>query len=384
MKNMSRFSRFFSLAVAVLLAASCGRSARIDAVVSDLASSDVIVKLLDVNKFNVLDTVALDEAGKFTYKVEIQKGQPEFVYLFHNDVKIASLILQPGDNVVVEADTLGNYTVEGSEESSRLAQVERDYAAALSRMTTIASRLGKVSDPEQKVMLRQEMGQEYISYYRSRVKYVMENSRSLSVIPVFYQSFGEGLPVFGQSTDAIHFRSIADSLALVYPESKYVKALRNEGDKRMGYLQLENRLQSAEEVPFPEIELPDIQAVKRKLSEVDAKVVMLQFWTASDAGQKMFNLDVLAPVYEEFHSKGFEIYQVALDADKGLWARVVKEQKLPWISVCDSRGASSPYVASYNLPALPAIFIIADGELVDGKVVDEKSLRKLLRELLKK
>ena len=122
--------------------------------------------------------------------------------------------------------------------------------------------------------------------------------------------------------------------------------------------------------------------MKHKLSEVDAKVVMLHFWTATNADQKMFNLDVLAPVYKEFHDKGFEIYQVALDADKGLWARVVKEQKLPWINVCDSRGAASPYAASYNLPTLPATFIIADGELVDGKVVDENSLRKLLRTLL--
>ena len=148
------------------------------------------------------------------------------------------------------------------------------------------------------------------------------------------------------------------------------------------YMELEARLSSAQEVGYPEIELPDVQAKKIKLSEVDSKVVMVYFWSAADASQKMFNLDVLKPVYEEFHDKGFEIYQVALDPDKGLWARVVKEQKLPWINVCDSRGASSPYVVSYNLPGLPATFIIADGELVDGKVVDEKSLRKLLKSLL--
>ena len=96
----------------------------------------------------------------------------------------------------------------------------------------------------------------------------------------------------------------------------------------------------------------------------------------------MFNLDVLNPLYERYHSKGFEIYQVALDTDKGLWARVVKEQKHPWVSVCDSRGTASPYVATYNIPALPAFFIINDGALVDGSVVDEASLRKLLDKLL--
>ena len=381
MRNMSRFSRLAALFVALSTVVSCGQKARVEAVVTDAASSEVVVKLLDVNKFEVLDTVAVDQTGKLTYKVDLQKGQPEFVYLFHNDVKIASLILKAGDRVHVEADTLGNYSVEGSEESAKLAQVERDYVTALAKMNAIASELATAN--QTRIMeLRRQLGQEYVSYYRSRVLYIMENSKSLSVVPVFYQAFGENFPVFGQTTDAIHFKNVADSLELVYPESKYVKALRAEADKRMGYLQLENRLQSAKQVSFPEIELPDLQAEKRKLSDVDSKVVMIHFWTATDVQQKMFNLDVLKPVYEEFHGKGFEIYQVSLDVDKGLWARVVKEQGLPWINVCDSRGASSPYATAYNLPVIPATFILADGELVDGSVVDVESLRRLLKKLL--
>ena len=148
-------------------------------------------------------------------------------------------------------------------------------------------------------------------------------------------------------------------------------------------MELEARLSSAQEVGYPEIELPDIQAKKIKLSEVDSKVVMVCFWSAADASQKMFNLDVLKGVYDDYHKRGFEIYQVAMDPDKALWARVVKEQKLPWINVCDSRGAQSPYVLTYNLAALPAVYIISDGGLVDGQAVDEKSLRKLLNDLLK-
>ena len=368
MQNMSRFSKLVAIVMALPLIASCAQKAKIDAVVADAASSNVVVKLLDVNAFQVLDTVALDQTGKFSYKVDVKKGNPEFVYLFRNDVKIASLILAAGDKVQVEADTLGNYTVSGSDESAKLAQVERDYASALSRLM--------------KASTSSEAAQEYISYYRSCVKYIMENSRSLSVVPVLYQTVGENLPVFGQVTDGIHFRNTADSLELVYPESKYVKSLRQEAERRMGYLELQNRIESAVQISFPEIELPDLQAEKRKLSEVDAKVVMIHFWTAADATQKMFNLDVLKPVYDEFHNKGFEIYQVSLDVDKGLWARVVKEQALPWINVCDSRGAASPYAGAYNIPAVPATFILANGELVDGKVVDEKSLRKLIKGLL--
>ena len=84
------------------------------------------MKLLNVNRYDVLDTVKTDASGKFSYKVNVEKGQPEFLYVYHNDKRVASLLLEAGDKVNVTADTLGNYTVEGSEESARLALVERE------------------------------------------------------------------------------------------------------------------------------------------------------------------------------------------------------------------------------------------------------------------
>lgn len=370
--------------LAMALAVSCSDKATIKGTLSQAPSSEVIVKVLDVNKFTVVDTVKVGVDGHFACKVSLEKGQPEFVYLFRGENRIASLLLERGDKVFVEADTLGNYTVEGSEESLKLASVEKEFDAVQQRFNVLSEQYASVKPESAEASdIRRMMGQEYVSYYRDRVKYIMANSRSLTVIPVFYQKIGGELPVFGQSTDAIHFSNICDSLETVYPDSKYVKALRAEARNRNGYLELETRLRNAEEIGYPDITLPDINAEKIQLSSLDAKVVMVQFWSAAEASQKMFNLDVLMPVYEEYHKKGFEIYQISLDADKSAWARVVKEQKLPWVSVCDSRASSSPYVTLYNIPALPATFIISDGALVDGKVVDAKSLRALLDKLLK-
>lgn len=369
-------------AAAVLMAASCGTKARIEGEISDAPSSEVIVKLLNVNHYEVLDTVKTSPAGKFSYKVDVKKGQPEFVYVFYKDTKVASMLLEAGDKVSVVADTLGRYTVEGSEESLKLAQVEKDYADAILRLSDLSSRSmtakGKELDD-----IKLQMGQEYINYYRGRVRYVLENSRSLTSVTVLFQNFGSDLPVFAQSTDALHFATLADSLSLVYPESRYVKALRAEAGRRMNYLELESRLNSAEPIGYPDIELPDVNSQKVKLSDIDAKVVMVYFWSSADASQKMFNLDFLRSIYEDYHKKGFEIYQVSLDVDKAAWARVIKGQNLPWINVCDSRGASSPYVSLYNLGALPSAFVIADGELVDGEMSTEKSFRRNIEKLLK-
>ena len=379
---MSRFSRIFASAAVVLAAASCSNVAKIDGNVEQAASSEVIVKLLNVNKFETLDTVAVDASGRFSYDVEIKEGQPEFVYLFHGDRKIASLLLSEGEKVSVKADTLGNWTVSGSEESEKLAQVEKDFATVSSKIDALASQMEGASDA-QIAELNKKITQEYIAYYRDRVKYVMQNSKSLTVVPVFYQVLGENLPVFGQLTDGIHFSNICVALETVYPSSRYVQTLRKEAQARKDQMTLNARIGAAEEIGFPDINLPDAKGEKVRLSDVEAKVILVHFWTPSEASQKMFNLDVLKPVYDDYHKKGFEIYQVALDTDKAGWANVLKEQNLPWINVCDGLGAGSPYVLLYNIGALPATFIIADGELVDGEVMDEKSFRKLLDKKLK-
>ena len=380
--NMSRFSKILFFAAAAMAAVSCGSNARIEGELSDAPSSEVVVKLLNINHYEVLDTVKTNASGKFSYKVDVKKGQPEFVYVFYKDTKVASLLLETGDKVSVAADTLGNYTVEGSEESLKLAQVEKEYADALLKLSDLSSKSMTAKGSELDEIKRQ-LGQEYIAYYRSRVRYVMENSKSLTTVPVFSQNFGSDLPVFAQSTDAIHFSNIADSLEAVYPDSRYVKALRTEAKRRMNYLELESRLNAAEPIGFPDIELPDMNSKQVKLSDVDAKVIMVYFWSSANASQKMFNLDFLRSIYEDYHDKGFEIYQVSLDIDKAAWARVVKGQNLPWINVCDSRGASSPYVSLYNLGALPSAFVIADGELVDGEMSTEKSFRRNIEKLLK-
>lgn len=372
----------FSLAAGLLV--SCGKSARINGEVEGLGKGEVIVKLLDVNTYKVLDTLKTDASGHFSYKVPVAEGQPEFVYLFHDDTKIASLLLDRGDRVSVKTDTVGRFTVEGSEESEKLASVEKDFSDFTVEFASLADRLaGLDAASSEAAEVRKEMAKAYTDYYRGRVRYILENSHSLTVVPVLYQVVGTDLPVFAQQTDAIHFNNMCDSLETVYPESKYVKALKKEAKKRSDLLSLSIRIENAPELSFPDLELPDVNARKVRLSEVDAKVVLLHFWTSSDAAQKMFNLDVLKPLYKEFHSKGLEIYQVALDTDKAQWARTVKDQELGWINVCDGLSAGSSSLVLYNLDRLPVSFVISDGEMIDGNIADASSLRKAIARLLK-
>ena len=357
------------LAAAALLAA-CGPKTVIDGTLTGGADAPVIVKLLDVNKYQVLDTVRTDAAGAFSFQPEIGKGCPEFIYLYYGDRKIASLLLEQGDRVKVTADTLGNYTVEGSPESLLLQEVESDYAQFMTDLTRLVASDGTDL----------ELSRRYVDYYRRSVRYVMEHPKSLTSVPVLFHRVNDGLAVFDQPTDGILFASICDSLKTVYPESRYVKALENEATRRTNLLQLDQRLREANEVGFFDMDLPTLAGTNAKLSDAAAaKVLMLYFWATTDE-QKMFNMDTLIPLYNEFHDQGFEIYAVSLDVDKTAWASVVRSQQLPWINVCDTRGTESPLIAQYGLSALPTAFFIVDGDMdPNASVTDEAAFRKYLR-----
>ena len=232
------------LATAFLLAA-CGPKTVIDGTLQDKAEAPVIVKLLDVNRYQVLDTVKTNAAGAFTFKPELQENCPEFIYLFYGDKKIASLLLKQGDHVKVTADTLGNYTVEGSEESLLLQEVENSYAQFMLDMARLST------DPDANA----ELSRRYVDYYRRSVRYVMEHPQSLTSVPVLFQRVNDGLAVFDQPTDGILFGSICDSLKAVYPDSRYVKALEREAARRTNLLQI-NRTTSSTTVasrftPYP-------------------------------------------------------------------------------------------------------------------------------------
>lgn len=370
---------------AVLLAlVSCSKSTRISGTLSDAPGREVIVKLLDVNRYSVLDTLTTDAQGRFSCKVDVSEGQPEFIYLFSGDTKLASLLLEAGDKVTVVADTLGNYEVEGSEESLRLRQVEQSFSSFASGMIALSEEYDAAQNSEsQRASVNTEITRLFINHYRECIKYINTYPKSLTCIPVLYESLNEYSPVFSQPTDALHFRMVCDSLKTVYPESRYVKALEKETARRENLMHLNMRIGSADPVGFPEIEMPDQSGRKVKLSTIEAKVILLHFWDASEPTQKMLNIDELLPIYKQYHSRGFEIYSVCVTPDKSLWASVLKAQKLPWINVNDGLGAGSPAIRLYNITAAPTSFLIADGSIRDVRLSGPEALKKELSKLLK-
>lgn len=363
-----RSSNILALGLVLALFASCAPKARINMTVEGAPATALAVHKLNVSSSDLLDSVKTDAGGSFKYSLPVKKGQPEFVYIYKGDIRLAALLLEAGETAKVVADTLGNFSVEGSEGSAELAGIEKAYSDFVRKMSA--------AQPGEATKL-------YINYYRDRMAYVLNHPHSLAVVPVLFQNLAAELPLFSQSTDALIFKAAADSLKSVYPESKYVKALENEAQRRLNNMAIEHAVLNAEQAGFPDISLPNVNAEKVSLAGVEAKVILLHFWDVADAEQKLFNVEVLLPVYEKYHSKGLEIYSVGVTADKALWASVIRNQNLPWINVCDGLGTSSRAVALYNLQTLPTTILIAGDEISSAKIDGEAGLRKELAKLLK-
>ena len=363
---------FRLLVLAALAVVACGKNnARLTGVVADAPESGIVLKKLDVSRFQTVDTLKTNAAGEFSCKVALE--EPTFFYLFYGDRQIASLLLQQGDKVDVQTDTLGAYRTTGSEECLKLQKVENAYNAFMRDLTVIVK-----TEPAPDAALTHR----YVEYYRDRVNYVMHNSHSLSSVPVFFQQINEDLPVFSSNTDGFIMSAVADSLETVYPESSWIKALRKEADGRINILKIADRVREAPEIGYFDIDLPGMEGKNIKLSDVEDKVTLVYFWS-STAEQKMFNVSALLPLYEEFHGKGLEIYSVCLDTDKTTWATAVRNQKLPWVNVCDTRGAYSPYVDSYGVSTLPMVWVIKNG-IIDpaSGIKDAASMRAYLKRVL--
>lgn len=376
---MRSFSPIILTVAAAAVLSSCGGRTSISGSIKDCGDAPVTVRLLDVNKYKTLDTLKVKKDGSFSYKMDVAEGQPEFVYLFRGDANVAAVILNAGDKVKISADTLGNYSVEGSKESEMLLQANKDFQDFMSRFSSTASSLTVDNARE----VRADLSRQYVDYYRRCVKYVLSNSKSLSVIPVFYQKINDNFPVFGQASDGMLFNAIADSLSTVYPDSRYVAALRKEAGNRKNTLEMNERLRLAGSLSYPDIELPGLDGKKVKLSSLEGKVVLVNFWTAPADGAKLYNMDVLKPVYDRFKGKGLAIYSVNIDTDKALWANIVKNQGLEWTSVCDGLGTASPVITMYNVKNLPYNCFIVNGEMSDSHALTLPEITAFLNKTLR-
>ena len=100
--------------------------------------------------------------------------------------------------------------------------------------------------------------------------------------------------------------------------------------------------------------LKDNRGNVRRLSDLKGKVVLLDFHLFSGDGSAD-RIMMMRDIYNKYHSRGFEIYQVSVDADEHFWK--TKTAALPWISVRMDDN-NTKVLSNYNVQAVPTFFLL--------------------------
>ncbi len=115
------------------------------------------------------------------------------------------------------------------------------------------------------------------------------------------------------------------------------------------------------------------------------KVVLVDFW-ATWCGPCLRELPNVLKLYEQYHSKGFEIVGVSLDTSKEALEKFIKDKEIPWQNLFshdeENQGWKHPLAQELGVNAIPHTILIGQ----DGKVLAlglrGERLAKKLEELL--
>jgi len=377
--------KFFLTALVFVIAISCTQNkASIKGIVQGTAKGDLVLKVLEVNSQKTIDTIKIED-GKIDYSLKLKDKSPNFYYLYYNNNKVASLVLLPGDNIKLITDTLGmKLSVEGSLETTLLLDIEQKTELVKTRFDSLSTVLQNAvdnKDIEKQSTLNYQLGSLYVKQKQYAIKHLYTYPNSITNISLLYQKFPNELPIFADYRDVLLFKRVYDSLIVKYPESVLVSKLMEVISYKEKSDLLTAKIQQAAETGYPNISLPDNKANIRSISDFAGKVIILSFWSVNDVNQKMLNQDYLQ-IYDRYHSKGLEVFQVSVDEDKTAWARAIDEQMIPWTSVCDGLGSNSPAFKTYNLTKVPALFVIDKSGTIVAKDVYGAELDKLISTLV--
>lgn len=145
------------------------------------------------------------------------------------------------------------------------------------------------------------------------------------------------------------------------------------------YLELNKDPQIGDQ--FVDFEMEDPNGELRKLSDLKANFVLLEFWASNCLPCRQENPN-LVKTYENFKPKGFEVFAVSQDTKKESWLKAIEKDKLPWLQVSDLKGADNSAFLIYGVHAIPDNFLINQNGIIVGRNLRGEILNEKLNKLL--
>ena len=223
------------------------------------------------------------------------------------------------------------------------------------------------------------------NYKQEALKYIYAAPMSTAAYYALFQQI-DGLLFFDlyDRNDSKAYGAVATSFDHFYPESTRSKHLYNLALQSLKAIRGQRPVDLdslvTQEIDHLEIELPDVQGVPVKLSDVAKDhVTILNFTAYQTEWSPALNM-TLGDLFTKYESKGLAIYQVSLDGDAHLWRNAASN--LPWTCVLDPQSVYSQAAALYNVKQLPTLFILNRKGVLLKRVDDPTRLEDELKAAL--
>ena len=135
--------------------------------------------------------------------------------------------------------------------------------------------------------------------------------------------------------------------------------------------------------PAPEINGKDTSGLGVFLASFKGKIILLDFWSSYCGPCRLENRWIL-PVYQKYHSAGFEIISFSLDNERSFWLQAIQTDGMLWPQASDLRGGASATGGIYEITELPRNVLIDRTGKIYVKDVHREALIDAIEYLLKK
>ena len=384
--------RIFFLLLLASFAAGCNnkKSFTVHGLIKDKTEKYIYINRVDVNTPVLIDSAKISRKGSFRFTVKAT--EPDFYQLGFSKTNFITLLAEPHEKITLSFSSTKlyeNYTIIGSPGSSKLQALDASLADTkrkLDSLTTVYNQAEKTPGFETKgPAIDAEFASLAKAQRKKNIEFIINNINSLASIKALYQTITPETYVLYEPNDLQYLKIVTDSLSRHYPNSKHVKALASDLKTEMNKMYAEKL--GAMVSKFPQSKLdPDLMNTNGKriaLSSLKGKYVLLTFWSFKSKECVIENLQ-LKEYYKQYHSKGFEIYQINVDESESNWKKAVGFDELPWISTREDDPGNLVNTKLFNVTTLPANFLFDREGNIIGTNLHDKTLQLKLEQLFTK
>jgi len=342
---------------------------------------------VDVDTPLLLDSSKISKNGAFRFKAI--SYEPDFYQIGYSTSDFITILAEPGENIKlrIKGNTLfENYTVEGSKGSEQVQMLDLRLAETrrkLDSLRTVYGITAKEPGSGEKLAFLEEIYDSLVKDIRKKnIEFIISNITSMASIKALYQRLDDQTYVLYEARDLQYFKIITDSLGRYYPNSRHVKALTQDFKNEMNQIYSKQLQRMADTLPEIKLDpdLKDVNGNRIALSSLRGKIVLLTFWSAKSKECVAENLQ-LKVFYRIYNKRGFEIYQINLDANESDWKAAVKFDELPWISTREDDPLIPKYAMLFNVKSLPTNYLYNRDGVIVATNLNGRSLQIKLNQL---